>query len=344
MPPSHRRRAFTLRELWVGLATLTIAAAILFVTTTGARKRAQLAAAQNQLRWIAGITASYAADFEDRMWGLSWQAGELPHSDPTLPATAPTSLTATRVQAIDILRRRGRPDMEVPPGWYAPSLYSHLPLLDYLDRSAPDLSFVSPGDKHRLNWTKKPEELHDQGFWQPFQEPYGGSGPVPPEHKRWPYSASLQVPPAMISEPVSGQHAIRSGQTHRMYVISPFDLILKPVAMTSVAYPSQKVLLHESASWYTGTEVRLFAHRSASVNVLVADGSARILATSESNSGWNPQAPTWHVPTYFDYVPSPWEGPSPDPSEVIHAGHYRFTRGGPAGRDFGGPEIDTGQP
>src|SRR5690606_32646480 len=150
MPAS---RAFTLRDLCFGLAALAVAAALITTATTGARKQARMASAQSQLRWIAGVTSSYAADFDDRMWGLSWQRGALPHSTPGLPTVAASGRTATAVQMVDILRRRGRPDMPVL-SIYAGAFYSHLPLLDYLDKNAPDLNFVSPGDKHRLNWTK----------------------------------------------------------------------------------------------------------------------------------------------------------------------------------------------
>src|SRR5690606_6583646 len=154
MPAS---RAFTLRDLCFGLAALAVAAALMTAATAGARKQARMASAQGQLRWIAGVTSSYAADFDDRLWGLSWQKGVLPHSTPGLPTMAGSGKTAIGVQVIETLHRRGRPDMRiVPPNWYPGVLYNHIPLLDYLDRDAPDLSFVSPADEHRLNWTKNP--------------------------------------------------------------------------------------------------------------------------------------------------------------------------------------------
>ncbi|MCH9058952.1 MAG: hypothetical protein IIB55_10025 [Planctomycetes bacterium] len=49
-------------------------------------------------------------------------------------------------------------------------------------------------------------------------------------------------------------------------------------------------------------------------------------------------------PTLYDYVPRDWEPPTIDGSfrERV-TGYYRWTRGGIKGRDFDGPEIDTGQ-
>jgi type II secretory pathway pseudopilin PulG len=334
---TRRRRAFTLRDLCFGLATLGLAAAIVLAATTGVRKRAQLAAAQNQLRWIAGVTSSYAADFEDRMWGLSWEAGE-PYAFRGGTWVAPTGLIAAAAQATDILdRRAGRTDIPVPFSWYAPAAYSHLPLLDYLERDGPDPAFVSPGDKHRLNWTKDPRELHDKGFWLPYQE-----SPTP-ETKRWPYSSSFQAPPAIISAPAVGPDAVRQADTHGRYT-APSATTFQGCELASIAFPAQKVLLHESSSWYTGVEFRYFADPRASVNVLTADGSARLLSTAGANRGWRPEFPTSANPTLFIYEPRVWEGPLLPIGERRLSGQYRYTRGALAGRDFGGPEIDTGQP
>lgn len=115
------RGGFAMRDLCFGLAALAVAAALVIAASAGARKRAQLAAAQNQLRWIAGVTTSYAADFEDRIWGLSWKAGVwYPFAGHTV--IQPTDLRANAVQAIDLLHRRaGRPDMRShPPGTRPP--------------------------------------------------------------------------------------------------------------------------------------------------------------------------------------------------------------------------------
>src|SRR5690606_29559828 len=112
----HRtRRGFAIKDLCFGLAALAIAAALVITAAPAARKRAQLAAAQNQLRWIAGVTSSYAADCEDRLWGLSWLPGDLPHTNPMLPPRAFSSMDATAIPAIDILHRRAaRTDMRAP--------------------------------------------------------------------------------------------------------------------------------------------------------------------------------------------------------------------------------------
>ena len=338
-PEKHmpERRAFTLADLAFALATCAIAAALVIAASADLRKQRQLASAQSNLRWIAGITSSYAADFDDRLWGFSWQAGILPDSTPGLPTIAATGKAAIRTQMLDILWRRGRPDMTVSSVLYAGAFYSHLPLLDYLDRDAPDLAFVSPGDKHRLNWTKNPQELHDTGFWLPYQEE------PTPDNRRWPYSASFLTPAHMISQPVSGPDAIHHhGGFHSGHTV-PDGAEFRGVQLSSVAFPAQKVMLYESASWHFGDTVRYFADERAKVLTLSVDGAVRALATADTNRGWIPAQPAFGAATRFRYQPRLWEGPPPAAGEDLMYGHYRFTRGGPAGRDFGGPEIDTGQ-
>jgi hypothetical protein len=43
------------------------------------------------------------------------------------------------------------------------------------------------------------------------------------------------------------------------------------------------------------------------------------------------------------HSPTIWEPPRPPGASGIVDGRIRWTRGGIAGRDFGGPEVDTGQ-
>ncbi len=71
--------------------------------------------------------------------------------------------------------------------------------------------------------------------------------------------------------------------------------------------------------------------------------SSRVVG--EANAGWDPHRERLGTPTIVRYVPAEWEpatlsGASSD--RVF--GMIRWTRGGVQGRDFGGDEIDTGQP
>ena len=67
-------------------------------------------------------------------------------------------------------------------------------------------------------------------------------------------------------------------------------------------------------------------------------------STRSANPGWHPFRPASAISTLFFYAPDTWEPPTTDGSfsETV-TGYYRWTRGGIMGRDFDGPEIDTGQ-
>ncbi len=81
------------------------------------------------------------------------------------------------------------------------------------------------------------------------------------------------------------------------------------------------------------------AYKEARLPILFADGSVRVKATGDSNEGWDPREPGSPLPTTYRYR-GDWEAlPLSGNEEDIVIGHYRWTRAGLAGRDFGGPEI-----
>jgi hypothetical protein len=194
-----RCAAFALPELAATLVIVGVAVAMLLAGAGRARLEHNSAASQAQLRWIAGVTASYAADFQDRMWGLSWKAGETPSAFPDL-AFADTHQRAASHQAVDIIRRRGgERDLPAIPNWIPSVYYSHLPLADYLDVALPMLEFVSPADEHRLNWARD-REAFSLGAFLPFQP-----SPTEPLNKRWPYGSSYEVGTRWCPHPGRGR-------------------------------------------------------------------------------------------------------------------------------------------
>src|SRR5690606_11679394 len=109
------RRGGTIPELLAGLAALALLATLVIPGAARMRAETRAASSLSQLRWIAGVTSSYAADSADEFWGFWWKAGELPHSTPGLPTLASSDLNAAAVQAIEILHRKAdRRDMQVP--------------------------------------------------------------------------------------------------------------------------------------------------------------------------------------------------------------------------------------
>jgi hypothetical protein len=111
----------------------------------------------------------------------------------------------------------------------------------------------------------------------------------------------------------------------------------------NVAFPSQKVHLFERSQWDFKERGAFFAAAEARPAILFADGSVGTRTTADSNAGWQPNKPDSSDPTFIVYMPAPWEPATTngEPTETV-AGHFRWTRQGVAGRDFGGPEPCIG--
>ncbi len=83
-----------------------------------------------------------------------------------------------------------------------------------------------------------------------------------------------------------------------------------------------------------------YLYEEARVPLLLVDGSVSVRRTSDSNHGWNPASPT-NEKIFILYGPSQEEPPtlSGAPSETVE-GHYRWTRRGLKGVDFGGERVE----
>jgi hypothetical protein len=321
------------------LFIMLVMAALLLASGSYERRTAMLNRDLANLRQIGAWTFAYANDFEDRHPSFS-SAPNVPNPDLRALASG-TPMKQAVGQAVDIIRRiTGRHQFPVPFNWVPHAFYTHLVLADYARRDLPDTTFVSTGDKYRLNWLDDPINKYDNGFWQPFQTPESGS--VPGSARRWPYSASFQTPPAWWDRSITGFHVSQS--THMSYSV-PSGAVLGGQNMSNAVYPAQKVMLHDHGSWHVSRTPRYFAYEGSAVTVLMGDGAAALRVTSDSNVGWNPRQPSSARATVFAYFPSKWEPPVVDVARRSdrYTGHYRWTRGGIRGRDFDGPEVDTGQ-
>jgi hypothetical protein len=115
--------------------------------------------------------------------------------------------------------------------------------------------------------------------------------------------------------------------------------------MADVAFPSQKVHMHDSQDRHCfGKQQLFFGYPQARQPLLFFDSSVRVCRSGDSNEGWNPRLPTQAAYTY-PYTPDAWESPtlSRQAAENVHA-YYRWTRAGLQGVDYGGNSIRTGQP
>ncbi|MCH7792588.1 MAG: hypothetical protein IID31_09955 [Planctomycetes bacterium] len=339
----HRGGGFARVEAAAIGFVVVVGVALMLAVSPSGRRAAMVNRDLANLRQIGAWTFAYGNDYEDVHPSFT----SAPNSQ--WPALRPTGfpIPDAAKQAIDIIRRRtGRVTFPLPGNWIPHVLYTHLVLADYLDRQLPDSFLVSSGDRYRMNWLDDPINKHDLGFWQPFQQPTPGSGPVPPSQKRWAYSSSYQTPPAFYDEGQnhwSGRRPVLSQGSHNSYYV-PSGVVLRGQNMSGIAFPGQKVLFFDNGSWYTSRRAQYYAVETSTASALMCDGGAALRRTAEANQGWRPVRPWAATPTRFIYQPRPWEPATANGqlSEQL-IGYYRWTRGGIMGRDFDGPEIDTGQ-
>jgi hypothetical protein len=333
-----RKRGFSISDLFAILVLATIMMSLGAVFASESRRSSTLGHAIMNLRFFGHATGEYQADNDELFWGFTWRAGDALSQWPELN-DADSDLQAHANQAVDILRRHGLGDMPKVSGWLADLMYSHLVLEDYLGEGLMRDWAVDPADEVRQCWRDHPLDFTSACP----SYPDGADGP---SGMRWPYSSSYQLQPAFWDQSIVGSR-VSQGQHHTSYVI-PGSTQLGVWRGTDVTFPSQKVHMADSHARHFGPTTPYFAYREARMPLLFVDGSVSVRVTKDANRGWKPNDPSSSNGTSFWYSPhqppNDWEAPtlSGTAGDMVF-GYYRWTRGGIKGRDFGGPEIDTGQ-
>src|SRR5690606_592216 len=136
-------RGFTLIELLVVIAIIALLISILLPALGEARKSARLARALANLKQMGTATASYSADFQDRLFSFSWRRGRLPLPNDEYSSDLPTNANddnqAARIQMTYIIRKGSERTPADFPNLAGVNLiphltYSHLVLQDYLSQ------------------------------------------------------------------------------------------------------------------------------------------------------------------------------------------------------------------
>jgi hypothetical protein len=341
----RRARGFVLVEALATALIVLVVACVLAVLTQQNRRHARLGRCLANLRWFGEAGAAYASDSADRVWTFSWKRTDASYpANPTTYAdhrTASTDLEAAEHQAVVILRERaGREDISFISNWLPHMFYSHLVLADYAAARQPLAPAVCPEDAGRVAWSADPQG-YDACLYRPNPECSGNSA------RRWPYSSSYEMqlsfcsPDAASGTTTTISQAIGGG--HQGLSVPPATRLGRRW-MTEVAFPSQKLLLYETVARHHGPRSTFFAYEESRTPSLAADGAAHVLLTSATNQGWNPTQPDDTYPGMVQYVPAPapndWE---PRPLNGLNSewlnSHFRWTRRGLAGRDFGAPAV-----
>ena len=324
-----RLPGFTLIELLVVIAIIALLIGILLPALGNARRSAQRAVCMANVQQFALAMTGYVDDFGDRLPAYSWTRKEVP--------SCSDDLCAAMRQATDIARRRtGRDDINVLTTRYPHRRFTHLVMIDYLTLNLPEPIVACPSDRQRLLWQSDLDDRTNVPTGNGWDDLYDW----------WWFSSSYQVVPASYAPDqrffAGGQRqsTVSPSDDHNLFNGTPANFLGRR-KMGEVAFPSQKVFFWEFHDRHTVPDGIFSLFEEAKATQLFFDASVRVERTGDANVGFRPNTPAVDLPSFSKYRPLPFE-----PQNRINEnakGHYRWTRGGLRGLDYGGREINTGQ-
>lgn len=297
------------------------------VGLSGNRAAARRDLCAEKIGRIGAGSARFALSNKDFFAGFTWEPGNPVGTNPA------TVQQAHADQAVDILRRRGRPDMPAISGWIADVNYWTLVLVDFESRPLSDAFNICPSHDVLNKWRRNPGAF-DQGQFLPRQ-------PFPSAlERRQPYAGSYTQTGAAFDrnqtafEPESVDARVAYSGFHSLYRTIG-AVRLGPSPISSVAFPSSKVHVFDSNQRHYGGLDLYYAYAESRQPMLFFDGSVNVRVSGDANTPWTPNEPNLPTAQAFAYAPPAWEpgtlsGQSAD--QVVD--RFRWTRDGLLGRDF----------
>jgi hypothetical protein len=314
------RRGLALADLGALIVVLCLLVVVLAAGSQHSRRLARVGEDLAHLRQIGAGTGSHAADHSDAYWALTWRRNQTfstPYPDLNGPFAEDSQ--AAQAQALSIIRARGnRTAAETPlvPNVYPYRSLSHVTLADYLDLPLPTRVFISSADSAMLGYAENPGAYTGTAWRLPYMSSFGrGTG-------------------FFDQSPVGFR--IGPGPSTNTVVV-PAGGAYEPRRVSEVAYPSQKVLVHDWLARHFGRPA-YHSYATARLPVLMCDGSATVRSFAEANRGADPNRPSDPAPMQW-YQAGVGDPANTEPASAqVHVGPS-WTRNGVSGRDFGAPEV-----
>lgn len=328
------RRAFTLIETAACVAGSSVALAVAGPLFSHTRVKDAHFNCSARMAGLGSGNAQFALSHNDLMAGFTWQTGGANSQYPDLNALQAQAnpMNAQSAQALDIMRRRGRPDI-APAGWLANIAYSTLVLNDFQNRPLADVFNICPSHDNLNKWRRWPAQF-DQGRFMPAQPAPSGI------NKRWPYRSSYLLTAAAFDlNQTVFTHAgtssrLSNGGDHGAYLI-PSTAKFGPSSMSSVFFPSRKSHMADSHQRHL-PGLHLFSAYPTSVQPhLFFDGSVSTRVSQNARVPWHSTSPQAPWGQQFNYSPRLWEPAtqSGQPFQWVEDRFY-YTRDGLQGWDF----------
>jgi len=346
MPKPRLRHAMSLVELLVTIVIVSTLTLTILPALASVRDKAENEQSRAKLMQLGQGRDQYALDNKDRIFSYNWIPGES-YTLPDGRTKIGNSWEDAAVnQNLEILMRRtgritGVTKFRSMSGRLPHRRFTHLILIDFLagdDDSVfnDDQLAIDPADQNRLVWSEHPLQ-YDSVSGLPYAQGVSNGYDTDPNWsqsgilQRWAFSTSYDIVPASWQADGPDGYQPVSDTPHLFAGGGNADLSGR--STTEVAFPSQKVHMHEDFD-REQNRYPWFAYDHARVEKLMFDGSLNNLSSGEANDSYSPADPNnvWrqrYVP--LEHFPLPLGGFN-DQTELNM--RYRWTQGGLQGVDY----------